>query len=199
MVPFGSLMPRSIILAILFALGCSDGRSALGSSRARVTDPRDPGKCGDRTITNEGVGAIRVGMRAEDLRAICNVVHDAIEVHGPEGYEGRVMIVLVGEDTVQALVDDSVHVTGIEVAQRGFATADSLMIGTTLGRLLRQPGATVENEGGFDVARIPSMCGVAFEIGWNYTDYPVAAIDSTSAGSPPPWRPVIVIRVEGCR
>ena len=192
-------MTRSIVLATLLVVGCADGRSALGSSAARVTDPRDLGKCSDRTITNQAVGAIRIGMTAGDLRAICDVVRDSIEVHGPEGYEGRVMVVLVGEDTVQAFVDDSVHVTGIEVAQRGFATGDSLMIGTTLGRLLRQPGATVENEGGFDVARIPSMCGVAFEIGWNYTDYPVAAIDSTSPGSPPPWRPVIVIKVEGCR
>jgi hypothetical protein len=192
------MMPRSIALALLLALGCADGRSASGSSLARVTDPRDLGKCVDRTISSQGVGAIRIGMTAGALRGICNVVHDSIEVHGPEGYEGRVMVVLVGEDTVQAFIDDSTHVTGIEVAQRGFATADSLMIGTTLGRLLRLPGATLANEGGFDVARIPSLCGVAFEIGWNYTDYPVATIDSSSAESPPPWRPVIIIKVEGC-
>jgi len=198
MVPSGSFMPRRIILAVLFALGCSDGRSALGGSLARVTDPRDLGKCGDRTITNQGVGVIRIGMTAGDLRATCNVIHDSIEVHGPEGYEGRVMVVLVGQDTVQAFVDDSVHVTRIEVAQPGFATTDSLSVGTTLGRLLRIPGATVENEGGIETARVPALCGLAFWIGSSYRDYPVATLDSASRESPPPWKPVIVIEISGC-
>ena len=193
-------MPRSIVLsAFALALGCTDGRGALGAASTRVTDPvRDFGKCTSRTITNAAVGAIRIGMTTAELRAICNVVHDSVELRRPEGYAVRVMAVLVGEDTVNALVDDSVRVTGIEVVAPSFATADSLRIGTTLGRLLRLPGATVQDEGGIDVVRVPAMCGLAFEVGSNYTDFPVASLDSTSRDAPPPWRPVILIDVQSC-
>lgn len=192
-------MSRRDLVALFVALGCTDGRSTLGTPGARLTDPvRDAVSCSGRTISNDAVGAIHLGMTVGELGAVCNVVRDSIELR-TEGYPVRVMVVLVGRDTVNALIDDSVHVTGIEVVNQGFATNDSLMVGTTLGRLLQYRGALVENEGGIDVARLPTMCGLGFKVGYTYVDFPaVATVDTLAPSAIPPRRPVLEIDISPC-
>jgi hypothetical protein len=121
--------------------------------------------CSSHTISSGGVGAVRLGMTADSLRAICNVVHDSIELR-TEGGEARVLAVVINGDTLDALVypGDDATIAAIEVTEPSFTTVDSLGIGTTVGRLARVPGVVGRREGPPFVVRLPELCGVGFYI-----------------------------------
>jgi hypothetical protein len=78
-----------------------------------------------------------------------------------EAIPESVAVLVVRGDTVRA-VHDGGRIVRLEVRTPTFRTADSLGVGTTLARLLREPGVSaVGGEGALFVV-VPRHCGVSF-------------------------------------
>ena len=121
------------------------------------------GSCGRPVIDGNGVGAIRIGMAADSVKARCPVVRDTVERRS-EGQQERILVVAFGSDTVNVEVD-SEKVWRIEIARPGLRTADWLGVGTPLSTLLSLEGGVhgLTGEGNlFLVAQ--ARCGLSFEL-----------------------------------
>jgi hypothetical protein len=140
----------------------SGGVSATGGApSAPVNSP----SCGGETLTDEGVGKIRIGESVESVRHDCTVVRDTTELGG-EGMPTRMVSVLFLRDTVEAeIVDDKVWRVAIESPH--FSTADSLRVGMPLVRLLalRKPQGMI-GEGALYVMSA-DHCGLSFRLNDN--------------------------------
>jgi hypothetical protein len=99
-------------------------------------------RCADSRITGDRVGVIHIGMPLDSVRERCRIVRDTAEMD--EGESVRVVYALVGHDTLRmAVLRDSVWM--ITVRRPGFATKDSIRVGTPLSRYLvsRHPSILV--------------------------------------------------------
>lgn len=139
---------------------------------ASVPVPRDP-FCGTNAlmspqethrvhvITTNGIGRLKIGMAADSVKGQCNVISDTVRA-GPEGMSQRVLVVAFGHDLVDAeIVND--RVWRLDVRSPAFQTADSVGVGSPIGKLLAHWKAEegVTGEGNFAVvSRID--CGLSF-------------------------------------
>jgi hypothetical protein len=140
----------------------SGGVSATGGApSAPVNSP----SCGGETLTDEGVGKIRIGESVESVRHDCTVVRDTTELGG-EGMPTRMVSVLFPRDTVDVeIVDDKVWRVAID--SRHFSTTDSLHVGTSLAQLLRlRAPQGMTGEGALFVMS-PDHCGLSFRLSDN--------------------------------
>ena len=118
--------------------------------------------CGDDIITDEGIGDLRIGASIDSIRQRCNVVRDTTVV-GAEGMPARKLAVAFPHDTVEAEIVDG-RVWRLAVLSPRLRTADSLGVGTSIGRLLQLKNPHgMTGEGQFFVAS-PTHCGMSFRL-----------------------------------
>ncbi|MFL5568176.1 MAG: hypothetical protein ACJ79B_10895 [Gemmatimonadaceae bacterium] len=134
--------------------GSADRESAARDEVAPTTG------CGEKTLTGNGAGALRIGLSADSVKALCHVVRDTT-FRGLEGMMERRVVVALDADTVEAEVVDN-RVWRLDIAARGLRTADSLGVGSTLQELLRldQPQGLVGE--GVLVVVSRQHCGLSF-------------------------------------
>ena len=179
----------------LLIAGCvsegSDRRDSLSSPPATSATG-----CSTRLIREDGVGALKVGADVDSVRAHCQILRDTVEERA-EGLPTRIITVRFGPDSIEAEVVDG-RVWRIEVAKSGFATADSLGVGTRLGQLARFPGAIGENGEGELFIIIPAHCGLSFRIDANPGDTDDSEYDSARLATLKPQLPVDMVLITGC-
>ena len=155
---------RRLVLVLAFA-GCkakNDASSATTSFSApsRVEFPSS--SCGEKVITDEGIGDLRIGAPVESIKQRCKVVRDTT-VSGAEGMPARKLAVAFAKDTVEAEIVGG-RVWRIEVFTPRIRAASLLGVGTLNTRLLtlKDPhGAT--GEGALFVLS-PQHCGMSFRL-----------------------------------
>jgi hypothetical protein len=138
--------------------------SPVASSPAALPTAAPPStaSCGDQVITEEGIGDLRIGASIESVRQKCTVVRDTT-VMGPEGMPARKLAVMFSRDTVEAEIVDG-RVWRLAVLSPRLRTADSLGVGTSIGRLLQLKNPHgMTGEGQFFVAS-PAHCGMSFRL-----------------------------------
>ena len=82
---------------------------------------------------------------------------------GDEAIPESVAVIVVNGDTLRAILD-SARVYRIDVVTTQFRTPDSLGVGTTLGRLLREPGVHAFTGEGAVYVKVPRHCGLSFRL-----------------------------------
>lgn len=116
--------------------------------------------CGEPVIRADGVGRLKLGMRADSVKAVCRIAFDTVRP-GPEGMSQRVMSVAFPPGNVEAeIVSDSVW--RLNITTPGIVTADSIGVGSPLRKLLERgdPQAFI-GEGNF-VLVFRNRCGLSF-------------------------------------
>jgi hypothetical protein len=101
--------------------------------------PKTCGISGLPVLTDNGIGELREGRSVGDIKELCEVISDS-EQQGSEGMKERVLVVRVGAETVQAIVNDD-KVYRIEVSSPRLSTTDSLAVDTPLHRIAVARGA----------------------------------------------------------
>ena len=132
----------------------STGSSTASSMRAEARS------CGDNLIREDGIGALRLGMPVDSVKAICTVAFDTVRP-GPEGMSERVLKVEFPPQAVEAeIVADSVW--RLNVTTPEFQTRDSIRVGTTVPELLRHDDAQGLVGEGKLVVVFRRQCGMSF-------------------------------------
>lgn len=127
------------------------------SSAAATTTP-----CDEPLFDGSGVGGIRIGMTADSLRQLCRVVYDTT-TRRAERQPAHVLQVATSSDTIEAEADAG-RIWRIQIASPRLRTADSLGVGTPIGRLLDIPGIRgMTGEGSLYLVS-PAHCGVSFRV-----------------------------------
>ena len=146
------------------------------SGRPAPFTPRPPtGRtCGVESgrLTGGRVGALYLGMPVDSVRLRCRVVRDTVEQD--EGGDARYLVILVGPDTLRALVRSD-RVDDILVQSSRFATADGIRVGTRLARLLSYrglSGGAGEGEYYVDADSNPALCGLSFRLDFDGRRWP---------------------------
>ena len=121
------------------------------------------GPCGAPMIDGQGVGAIRIGMDADSVKARCHVARDTVETR-TEGQQERILVVAIGGDTATVEVSSG-RVWRIDIRTPSLRTADSLGVGTPLPRLLALEGGVqgLVGEGSLFLLS-QARCGLSFEL-----------------------------------
>lgn len=101
--------------------------------------------CSASVILGDRVGIVRIGMPMDSLRSRCRVIRDTSETN--EGDEQHVVYALVGGDTLRIEAERNV-VWRLSVRRPGFATRDSIRVGTPLSRFLIGRRPTLDVGGG---------------------------------------------------
>lgn len=121
------------------------------------------GPCGAPVVDSDGLGAIRIGMDADSVKARCTVARDTVELR-TEGQEERILVVAIGGDTASVEIDSG-RVWRIDIRTPKLRTADSLGVGTPLSRLLAMKGGVQGLAGeGHMFLLAQARCGVSFEL-----------------------------------
>ncbi|HKC80595.1 MAG TPA: hypothetical protein VKB91_05330 [Gemmatimonadaceae bacterium] len=162
---------RGLVVLLLALLGCEAKREA---PPAAQPDPPAPptaapapsiaaSTCGDdETLTDEGIGHLRIASTVEAVGLNCTIVRDTTAI-GAEGMPARKLLVALSQDTVEAEVVSG-RVWRIAVASSRLRTADSLGVGTTKARLLQlTKPRLMTGEGRLFVAS-PEHCGMSFRL-----------------------------------
>jgi hypothetical protein len=165
------LIQRGFVALTLALFGCEAKRDAPpaaqpGSSAPPVAAPAPSvaaSTCGDdETLTDEGIGHLRIASTVEAVGLNCNIVRDTTAI-GAEGMPARKLLVALSRDTVEAEVVSG-RVWRIAVASPQLRTADSLGVGTTKARLLQlTKPRLMTGEGKLFVAS-PDHCGMSFRL-----------------------------------
>jgi len=150
----------------VFVAGCGGGQSrddrAAADSATMPPPPPGLAVCGGTTITDSGVGELRIGQAVAEVSARCTVVRDTIAIRD-EGQSARVIAVDFGADTVEAeVVRDSVW--RIDITSPAFRTADSLGVGTAVPALLERPGLRPLSGEGRVFVTTDAHCGLSFQL-----------------------------------
>lgn len=150
-------------LILVFALiGCETKREPAPADSETTNASRQRSSCGDEVVTDEGIGQLRIGTTVDSVRQKCNVVRDTT-VMGAEGMPARKLTVALSRDTVEAEIVNG-QVWRIAVFSPRLRTAESLGVGTSIGRLLqlKNPHGMM-GEGELFVAS-PEHCGMSFQL-----------------------------------
>ena len=193
--------------AAFIALACAQGprdsaRAAPDSLVAGRRAPQPIGgrkvvePCASRTITGAGIGALRIGATVDSVRVSCPVVHDSVEIRA-EGMPARIIDVVLGADTIEAeIVGD--RVWRIAVDRPGLTTADSLGVGTPLGKLLEHTGARGAVGEGKLFVLLPERCGLSFRLAARPGDAARFSYDKAGLRALPPTIFVDQLLITGC-
>jgi len=179
-------------LAALLAVECGheEPASVPDSTALRAVDAQ---------LSGERVGPVPVSASPASLARYARVVRDTEEL-GSEGIAESVVVLAVRSDTVRA-VHDSGRIYRMDVNTLTFRTADSLGVGTTIARLLKEPGVyAVGGEGAVFVV-VPRHCGMSFRLAESggLGDAPSDSITSAQLRQLPPETRVSEVLVFGCR
>lgn len=137
--------------------------TAIGAAGALACAERAPIPASARLrLTGDSVGPVAVGMSRANLDRASRVVRDTMEL-GDEAIPESVAVIVVEGDTLRAILD-SARVYRIDITTTQFRTADSLGVGTTLGRLLREPGVHAFTGEGAVYVKVPRHCGLSFRL-----------------------------------
>ena len=164
------MIQRGLVVLALALFGCEAKREA--PPAAQPGPPAPPiaapapsvatSTCGDETLTDEGIGHLRIASTVEAVGLNCNIVRDSTAI-GAEGMPARKLLVALSRDTVEAEVVSG-RVWRIAVASPRLRTADSLGVGTTKARLLQlTKPRLMTGEGRLFVAS-PDHCGMSFRL-----------------------------------
>lgn len=161
--------------------------------------PGDPGiarSCGRPVVDGDGVGAIRIGMPADSVKAHCAVVRDTMELRS-EGQLERILVVAFGGDTANVEVSSEL-VWRIEITEPGLRTADWLGVGTPLATLLAVKGGVQGLTGEGNLFLITEAhCGLSFEL--SEPRSPAGSWSAERLRTLPPNTVVKRVLVIGCR
>jgi len=185
-------MSRLLVAPLLLAVACGRGDAPRvpDSNAARVADVH---------VSGDSVGPIPVSAHPAALACFAHVVRDTEEL-GMEGIPESVVVLVMRGDTVRA-VHDSGRIVRLGVSTPTFRTADSLGVGTTLARLLREPGVyAVGGESAVFVATA-HHCGMSFRLSdpGELGDAPTDSIVPAQLRQLPPSTRVSEVLVFGCR
>jgi hypothetical protein len=187
-------MSRRWIAALLLAAGCGHGEAA------RVSDTTAT-RAVDAQLSGDRVGPVPVsaGASAATLARFARVVRDTEEL-GSEGIPESVFVLVVHSDTVRA-VHDSGRIYRLDVSSPAFRTMDSLGVGTTLARLLREPGVYAGTGEGAVYVGTPHHCGMSFRLSESggLGDMPRDSIGAAELRQLPPTTRVSEVLVFGCK
>jgi hypothetical protein len=152
-------------LTLATAAGCQRDAPAdsvidsASSARRVATDCGVPP--GDVQV-EEGVGVLRIGTSAEEVRQRCRVVRDTTLLD-LEGMQARRLVVSIGDDTAVAeIVADSVW--RVRLTSSRFRAGGGLGIGTSASALAAIPGARALVGEGEVYVTIPGTCGVSYRV-----------------------------------
>jgi hypothetical protein len=163
---------------------------------ARGQDPH----CGalrSVTVSDSGIGALRLGLTAGQVRTRCSVVRDTMVPNWDFVELERVLFVLVGADTVQAAVDPDGRVVRIYVDTPKARTADGIGVGSPLRKLVR-PGATgAYSEATFGIT-MREHCGLQFIMKGVRAAEQGTEVDDEWLRALPPGPTVLRIQIWGC-
>jgi len=139
-------MRRLVLMLVLIGCGTTERQSL----------------CGSEVLSDEGIGALRIGATVESVRQKCNVLRDTTAM-GAEGMPARKLIVALSRDTVEAEIVNG-QVWRLAVNSARLRTADGLGVGTSIERLrqLKSP-RLMTGEGALFVAS-SEHCGMSFRL-----------------------------------
>ena len=125
--------------------------------------PRPADTCGRPVVDGNGVGAIRIGMAVDSVKAHCVVARDTVERRS-EGQLERILVVAFEDDTAIVEVNEG-RVWRIEITNPGLRTANWLGVGTPVSELLGLKGGVqgLIGEGNLFVIT-EALCGLSFEL-----------------------------------
>jgi len=109
------------------------------SADSAATAAKTCGVAGLPVLTDDGIGELKEGRSVADIKELCEIVSDS-EQQGSEGMMERVLVVRVGSETVQAIVDNE-KIYRIVVSSPRLLTSDSLAVDTPLHRIATARGA----------------------------------------------------------
>lgn len=160
------------LLSIILLAGCKRTQDTFRRDDTAVVPPvavstdtaqAPPTNCGITGVaelTDNGIGDLKEGASVADLRNRCEIVSDS-EQPGPEGSKQRVLVVRVGGETVQAIINDD-KVWRIEINSPSIRTSDSLGVDTPLHRIATKRGARFfPGEGGV-YGFVADHCAMSF-------------------------------------
>src|SRR5215831_18304537 len=148
-------MNRYMLAALVLAVGCGHGEVS------HVPDTTAT-RAADVQLSGDRVGPIPVIATSATLARFARVVRDTEEL-GEEGIPESVFVLVLRNDTVRA-VHDSGLIYRLDVDSPTFRTLDSLGVGTTLARLLREPGVYAGTGEGAVYVGTPHHCGMSFRL-----------------------------------
>jgi hypothetical protein len=114
-------------------------------------------------VSDSGVGLLRIGMSAADIRRSCTVIRDTAMTNDDYVEVQRALSVVVGADTVRAWIPSD-SITGIDVLSGGLRTQDSLHVGVRLAQLRGIQGLTATSGEASAWLEVPGHCGLALII-----------------------------------
>jgi hypothetical protein len=157
---------RSLLLFLAAACVGEAPRPEVPSASEQAV-PRRPFRdvgCGiteSTRLEGNGIGDIRIGASAADLRAKCRVTADStLRV---EGLTERVLGIDAGYDTVTAVIVSN-RVWRIHVPGNGFTTSDGIGVGTPASDLRSREGSRLLAGEGVAYATIDAHCGLSFRL-----------------------------------
>ena len=154
-----ALVETALVAALT---ACSAGAPPQRTPGAESPSKAESQVCGDPILTDEGIGALRIGMPVSAVRIACSVLRDTI-VTDMEGMPSRRVTIAVGADSAHGeIVDDKLW--RVSVVSPGFRTADSLGVGSSIARFKSIKGAHAVRGEGAVYAAIPSHCGMSFQL-----------------------------------
>lgn len=200
------------LLPLLAACGGRDDRAARTDSMATspasaaadpgrvtgsTTSSRGEGACRSGPITGYGVGVVRLGMKADSLRAACQGTVERREA-ADEGSTALVLDVLLGAGTAVAEIDVG-QVWRIQVRAPGLRTEDGIGVGSALRELLTDDRATGMSGEGRLFVTSPSHCGLSFQLAPEAARALPQGGDAAALRRLPPETRITRILVVGCR
>jgi len=210
---FNSNSPMRRLVLVLAFVGCESNEARQpapppappdttdATSQSSRPAPRNSGRqtfaCGEEIVSDEGIGALRIGATVNSVRQKCDVVRDTT-VMGAEGMPARKLTVAFSRDTVEAeIVDDRVWRIGVRSPR--LRTADSPGVGTKKARLLqlRSP-RLMTGEGQLFVAS-PAHCGMSFRLANVGPDALRGNLDRIGLARLPESTVVSEVLIFGCR
>jgi hypothetical protein len=125
------------------------------------------------TLDDSGVGPVRLGMPAPQVLATCPIVRDTVEGDPAEDLPQRVLSILVGADTIRAILDDGGLIHRLEIVSPFPRTREGWGVGTPLPRLLKSPRTQGYSGAEMELAlyiKTPGHCGMTFRVPWPARD-----------------------------
>ncbi|HEX7980083.1 MAG TPA: hypothetical protein VF461_15850, partial [Gemmatimonadaceae bacterium] len=152
---------RSALAALLLAMGCARSEPPrVPDSSASASHTAPSLRTTDVHLFGDSVGPVPVSASPKELARYARVIRDTVE-YGMEANPESVTVLVVAGDTLRAVYDGG-HIYRLDVRTPTFRTVDSLGVGTTLARLLQEPGVHASGGEGALYVVVPRHCGVSF-------------------------------------
>jgi hypothetical protein len=165
------------LVALVLALACKRAEpvvltpdsagtsSTVDTSSGRAASPQSPasrscGISGQAILTDEGIGELRIGRPADDVKQVCDVVTDG-QQQGPEGSMERVIALRIAGDIVPATIVNN-KVWRVAVTTPRILTVDSLGVDSPLPKIAAMRGAQFHPGEDGVYAFVAGHCALSF-------------------------------------